>query len=86
MLQEVRETLRPIVEADPGSTTYRYDLGFAHRLAAQASHRTGDSASARTHIDEAIAIFARLKEQKALRESDNAILLEMEQERIQYNR
>jgi tetratricopeptide (TPR) repeat protein len=86
VLQEVRDTLRPIVEADPGSTTYQYDLGFAHRLAAEASHRTGDTASARTHIDKAIAIFARLKEQKSLRESDNVILQEMEQERIEYNR
>ena len=82
----MRETLQPIVQADPTSTTYRYDLGFAHRLTAQASHRTGDKDSARKHIEQAAVIFTELKAQKALRDSDQIILQELEQERAEYSR
>ncbi|HEV3409601.1 MAG TPA: protein kinase, partial [Chthoniobacterales bacterium] len=86
VLNEVRETLRPIVEADPRTTTYQYDLGFAHRLAAQASSQTGDKNKAREHVEQAIAIVEKLRELNALRDSDKNLLAELEQEKAEYSR
>ncbi|CAN5735003.1 hypothetical protein BH20VER1_BH20VER1_19550 [soil metagenome] len=86
VLDNVCETLELSVQADPGSTTYRYDLGSAHRLAARASYRNGDKDTARRRIEQAAIIFEQLREQKALRDSDQVLLQELEQERAEYAR
>ena len=85
-LLAARSALVPIVEKDPESTTYRYDLGIADRLLAQAYFAAGDRAKALERIGSAIATFETLREAKSLRESDAAILTEMEAERARYTK
>lgn len=84
VLRKVAEALQPIVEADPLTTTYQYDLGMAHRLTAQACHKKGDNAKAIEQVDRAAAIFAKLRDVSSLRESDKNILEELELEKSQY--
>lgn len=86
ILRKVIDELDPIIAADQGSTTIQYDLGVAHRLAAQASFRTGDRPAAQSHIDEAIAICSRLNEMKSLRASDADLLAQLSNERSEYLR
>jgi tetratricopeptide (TPR) repeat protein len=83
-LQGVEAILRPIVEADPSTTTYNYDLAFAHRLAAQAFHNLGASATALEHVDVAIAIIAKLQAANALRASDKELPAELAAEKTVY--
>ena len=85
-LRTARSALVPIVEKDPESTTYRYDLGIADRLLAQAYFAAGDRAKALERIGSAIATFEALRKAKSLRESDAAILTEMEAERARYTK
>jgi serine/threonine protein kinase len=83
-LHDVEAILRPIVEADPSSTTFNYDLAFAHRLAAQAFHNQGASATAVEHVDAAIAITAKLQAVNALRASDKELAAELASEKSVY--
>jgi tetratricopeptide (TPR) repeat protein len=83
-LQDVQAILRPIIEAGATDTTYRYDLAFAHRLAAEAYHTQAESAQAVEEVDVAIAIAAKLREANALRASDKELPAELEQEKAKY--
>ena len=83
-LKEAEETLRPIVEADPNSTTTLGDLGMTYRLSAQAHHQKGENAKAIKLIDKAIGIVAALEKQKSLRDSEKGLLAELEEEKARY--
>ncbi|HQX54661.1 MAG TPA: protein kinase [Pyrinomonadaceae bacterium] len=80
------KTLIPIVANDPGTTTYLYDLGLAHRLLAQALNKKGDRPGALEHIDEAIAIVAELKAKNSLRDADGDLNTELENEKLTYTK
>lgn len=82
--REVEAALRPIADADPKSTTYRYDLSLAYRLSARAFHKKGDRARAMEFVQKALDILAALKAQNALKDSDNALLAEIEKEKAEY--
>lgn len=85
-LKNVIEILIPITEADKETTTYQYDLGLAYRLSAQAHFKKGEKAKAAEHIDKAIAVIQKLKELNSLRESDKNLLVELENEKAEYNK
>ncbi len=86
ILQRVIKTLIPIAEADKETTTYLYDLGIAHRLAAKVFYEKGDIAQATGSIDKTIAIIQHLTEINSLRDIDKNLLAELEKEKAEYQR
>ncbi|MEO8439568.1 MAG: protein kinase [Spartobacteria bacterium] len=85
-LREAEEIMRPIVAADPKSSTSLGDLGMAYRLQAQAHQQKGNHREAAGMVDKAIEIVQRLKEQKSLRDSEKDLLAELEAEKAEYSR
>ena len=83
-LEQVRQALPPLIAADQSNTTYQLDLAVASRLAAQALHQKGENAKAVELVNEAAAIFQRLKDLKSLSASDTNVLAELEQEKSTY--
>ena len=61
-------------------------MGMAARLAAQAFHRKGESARAVELANEAVAIFGKLRDLNALRESDKNVPAELEREGAEYRK
>ncbi|MEQ1645924.1 MAG: hypothetical protein ABL959_20900, partial [Pyrinomonadaceae bacterium] len=84
ILKKVIETLTPIAAADPGTTTYRYDIAIANRLLAEVAFNKGNAAEAIEAMDKAIALIRQLKEIKAIRDTDSSLLDELERERTGY--
>ena len=84
ILREARETLQPIVDINPDTTTYRYDIALTDQLAAQALHMLGRNTQAIEAIDKAIKQIAELRDLRSLRESDMNLLNEFEQAKATY--
>ena len=84
ILRVVLDTMVPIAEADPATTTYQYDVSTGHRLSAEVFFNQGKTAQAIESIDRAIAIVQRLGELNALRETDRTLLQELSKEKDTY--
>ena len=84
ILRVVLDTMVPIAEADPATTTYQYDVSTGHRLSAEVFFNQGKTAQAIESIDRAIAIVQRLSELNALRETDRTLLQELSKEKDTY--
>jgi non-specific serine/threonine protein kinase/serine/threonine-protein kinase len=84
VLHNVIAALVPIVEKDPATTTYYYDIGVAHRLAAEAAYKKGDRGAAVENVDRAIQINRELAAKNSLRESDKGLVAELEKEKSLY--
>ncbi len=82
----VQETLREIVKLDPAVTSARWDLVNAYRLSAQAFHRKKESARAREHVDQAIALVEELARLDALAGSGQELLARLAGEKAEYSR
>lgn len=86
ILLGVLDTMAPIAEADPNTTTYQYDIAIGHRLSAEVFSAKGDVARAVESIDKSIAIIRHLKSVNSLRDVDKDLLSELETEKTTYLR
>lgn len=84
ILSKAIETLTAVVAADPPTTTNRFDLAVAYRLAAQAAFQLGDRPKAIEHIDRSIPLIKALIAEQAIRNTDAQMLTELEAERTEY--
>lgn len=85
-LARVVKTLIPIVAADPGTTTYLYDLGVGHRLLAEALSKKGDRTGALENIERALAIAIELRDKNSLRDSDKDLIAQIQNEKAAYSK
>ncbi|CAN5600643.1 hypothetical protein BH18VER1_BH18VER1_11800 [soil metagenome] len=85
-LREAEAILQPIVAADPDSATTRGDLAMTYRLQAQAQHQKGNNREAIGLVDQAITITERLRDLKALRDSERDELADLAKEKAEYTR
>ncbi len=83
-LKRAQVPLEKVVESDPSTTTYKYDLMKIYRLLAGTYAAKGDKKLAAAFIEKAIDGVQDLQQKNALKTSDADLLIDLKKERDLY--
>lgn len=85
-LHLAQQPLEAVVEKDPLTTTFKYDLAKVYRLFAKAYAAKSDKKLAADFIEKAIFAVTELKQKGALKKADEDLLAELEKEKSLYTK